>query len=234
MDVLVAALGLVILSPLLLFVALAILVTMGRPVLYRQLRPGLHNKLFNLCKFRTMTDARDAAGELLPAGDRLTRLGVLLRKTSLDELPEFWNVLKGKMSLVGPRPLLREYLPYYTERERKRHSVRPGMTGLAQVSGRNVLDWDGRLELDAQYVERGALLLDMAILAKTVLKAIACSGVRVPGTVVKPLHWSREKGSCQRDEQAVKVDHDGDSSRIAHASATPSNMEPERCAKPRN
>lgn len=167
-----------LLAPVALVVALLVRLKLGAPVLFRQQRPGLHGRPFTIYKFRTMTDERDARGNLLPDERRITGLGHVLRRTSLDELPELWNVLKGDMSLVGPRPLLMEYLPYYTERECKRHSVKPGMTGLAQVNGRTRLGWDERLELDAQYVERLSLGLDVEILCKTIIKVVERSDIR--------------------------------------------------------
>ena len=170
--------GLILCTPV-LGVLYLLLLSEGRPVFFRQARPGLHGRPFTMLKFRTMTDARDHEGYLLPDAQRLTRLGRFLRSSSLDELPELWNVLRGDMSLVGPRPLLMSYLPYYTEREQKRHLVRPGITGLAQVSGRNLLGWDERLELDVQYVENGSLLLDLRILLQTVVKALGRSDVLV-------------------------------------------------------
>jgi sugar transferase EpsL len=171
--------ALILLAPVMGVVALAVWLTMGRPVLFRQVRPGLHAVPFTMLKFRTMTDARDAGGNLLPDAKRLTRLGRFLRRTSLDELPELWNVLRGDMSLVGPRPLLIEYLPYYTEEERSRHTVRPGITGLAQVRGRNDLLWDDRLALDVQYVKSLDLVLDLRILLLTCAKVISGSGIIV-------------------------------------------------------
>ena len=171
--------ALILLAPVMGMVALAVRLTMGRPVLFRQVRPGLHAVPFSMVKFRTMTDARDADGHLLPDAKRLTRLGRFLRRTSLDELPELWNVLRGEMSLVGPRPLLMEYLPYYTEEERSRHTVRPGITGLAQVRGRNDLLWDDRLALDVQYVKSLDLVLDLRILLLTFAKVISGSGIIV-------------------------------------------------------
>ena len=161
---------------------------MGRPVIFRDERPGKDERVFEIFKFRTMTDARDSSGEFLPDAVRLTRLGRLLRKTSLDELPQLWNVIKGDMSLIGPRPLRVDYLPYYTEREQRRHDVRPGITGLAQVSGRNLLPWDERLDLDARYVETQSLWLDLRILLLTVWKVVRRSDVvEVPDTVLEPL-----------------------------------------------
>jgi undecaprenyl phosphate N,N'-diacetylbacillosamine 1-phosphate transferase len=141
---------------------------LGSPIFFRQERPGRNEKIFTLCKFRTMTDERDDNGELLPDSVRLTKFGKFLRATSLDELPELINILKGDMSIIGPRPLLVSYLPYYTEREKKRHSVRPGLTGLAQVSGRNFIDWDRRMEKDVEYVENLTFVMDMKVLWMTV------------------------------------------------------------------
>lgn len=158
-------------------VALAIRWKMGAPVLFRQVRPGRYERPFTLLKFRTMHNTRGADGRLLPAPQRITRLGLFLRKASLDELPQLLNVLRGDMSFVGPRPLLCAYLPFYRERERLRHSVRPGITGLAQVSGRNTLPWDERLELDARYSETMSLALDARIVLQTLLKVLRREGV---------------------------------------------------------
>jgi lipopolysaccharide/colanic/teichoic acid biosynthesis glycosyltransferase/glycosyltransferase involved in cell wall biosynthesis len=177
LDLIAAAGGLIVLSPLMAGVALMISVVSGRPFLFRQVRPGLNGKPFVLVKFRTMREAYGPDGTPLPDADRLTPLGVFLRRTSLDELPQLWNVLKGEMSLVGPRPLLVEYLPYYNDRQRLRHEVRPGITGLAQVHGRNLLPWEVRLELDAQYVQNLSLWLDLRILARTALRVAGGSGV---------------------------------------------------------
>ena len=179
MDILGAAFGLIILSPLLLLVAVLIRLTMGKHVIFKQIRPGLNEKPFTIYKFRTMNDKRTPDGSLLPDGERLTKLGAFLRKSSIDEIPELWNVLKGEMSLVGPRPLLAEYLPYYTKRERLRSSVKPGITGLAQVSGRNMVDWDERLELDSVYVDRISLTLDMRIIFNTFVVVFGQRGVAV-------------------------------------------------------
>jgi sugar transferase EpsL len=176
LDVVLAGLGLLVLAPVLLGLTLVIWLALGRPVFFRQERPGFQGRPFRLVKFRTMNDARDAAGNLLPDGQRLTRLGRWLRRTSLDELPELWNVLRGDMSLVGPRPLLMRYLPYFRPRERLRFEVRPGITGLAQVSGRNCLGWDQRLELDAQYVENLSLVNDLRILWRTVVAVLKLEG----------------------------------------------------------
>ena len=191
-DVAGAAGGLVVLAVPLLSVAVAIRVTMGRPVLFRQTRPGLRGEPFVLYKFRTMRDAVDAAGRPLPDAERLTRLGRLLRSTSVDELPQLWNVLKGDMSLVGPRPLLMEYLPRYSPEQARRHEVRPGLTGLAQVDGRNALDWDTKLALDVAYVDRRSLWLDMRILARTLVQVVRREGISQPGhATAEPFRGSR-------------------------------------------
>lgn len=193
MDRAVAAIALIFFSPLLLIIAIAIYSRMGSPVLFTQKRPGQDGHIFTCYKFRTMTGDFSPDGKLLPDAERLTSLGKFLRQTSLDELPQLWSVLKGDMSLVGPRPLLVEYLPYYTERERKRHSVRPGITGLAQISGRNRLPWEERLELDVQYVEKQSLSLDLDILLKTIWKVIARSDVDVEANLEINLKKCRQE-----------------------------------------
>ena len=172
LDCALAACALLLLSPVIGVIALLVRIKLGAPVIFHQRRPGRNERVFNLCKFRTMTDARDAAGALLSDSERLTPFGRKLRETSLDELPELWNVLKGDMSLIGPRPLLVQYLPAYTARERRRHDVRPGITGLAQVNGRNFLSWDRRLELDVEYPERITFRGDLKILAMTLWKVV--------------------------------------------------------------
>lgn len=166
-DIIISLLVIIIFCWLYLILAILVRVKLGSPILFKQARPGKDEKIFNLYKFRTMTDKRDAEGKLLPDKDRLTKFGNFLRKSSLDELPEFINILKGDMSFIGPRPLLVEYLPYYTEREKLRHTVRPGLTGLAQVSGRNTVDWDTRFEIDAQYVENLNFLMDLKVIGLT-------------------------------------------------------------------
>lgn len=180
-DVIVATAGLTLLSPLLLATAALVAVVMGRPVLFRQERPGMGGRPFVLLKFRTMEDRRGSDGEMLPDGERLTRFGRFLRETSLDELPELWNVLKGDMSLVGPRPLLMEYLPLYSPRQARRHEVRPGITGWAQVRGRNQVPWEERLELDVWYVENRSLALDLEILARTFVNVLRRDGITQQG-----------------------------------------------------
>jgi lipopolysaccharide/colanic/teichoic acid biosynthesis glycosyltransferase len=182
-DRLAAAVGLLCLSPVMAATALAVWATMGRPVLFRQVRPGRGGKTFELLKFRTMLDTRDAQGELLPDEQRLTRTGQFLRAASLDELPQLWNVLRGDMSLVGPRPLLVEYLPRYSAEQARRHDVLPGITGWAQVNGRNALDWDERFRLDVWYVDHWSLALDLKILALTFLRVVQRQGTAYPGDV---------------------------------------------------
>jgi len=180
-DFAAALLGLLVLWPLLLILALLVRVSLGRPVLFRHVRPGLAGRHFTLFTFRTMSNARDADGELLSDAERLTSVGSFLRKTSLDELPELWNVLRGDMSLVGPRPLLMEYLPLYSAEQLRRHEVRPGITGLAQVSGRNEVDWERRLELDVWYVDHHSLRLDVRILLETLLTVVRRQGISQEG-----------------------------------------------------
>ncbi len=180
-DILGSAAGLIILSPVLLVIYCLIRWQMGAPVFFRQQRPGLDGKPFEMIKFRTMLNQADPQGNLLDDAVRLTRLGKFLRATSLDELPELWNVLKGEMSLVGPRPLLMEYLPLYNEQQARRHEVRPGVTGWAQVNGRNAIGWDQKFELDTWYVDHQSLWLDMKILWMTVWKVFARQGISQEG-----------------------------------------------------
>jgi undecaprenyl phosphate N,N'-diacetylbacillosamine 1-phosphate transferase len=172
LDIICSFLALIILSPVLLITALLVRIKLGSPVIFKQERPGLNEKIFTLYKFRTMTDKRDEEGNLLPDELRHTKFGKFLRSTSLDELPELWNILKGDMSVVGPRPLVVQYLPYYTEEERKRHSIRPGLTGLAQIKGRNFLSWEQIFLYDLQYMEKITLVGDISIIANTVIRVI--------------------------------------------------------------
>ncbi len=167
-DFLLSLCGIIVLSPVLAVLSVLVRVKLGSPVFFRQERPGKNERIFTLCKFRTMTDQRDEQGKLLPDAVRLTKFGKFLRASSLDELPELFNILKGDMSIIGPRPLLVSYLPYYSEREKLRHSVRPGLTGLAQVSGRNFIDWDSRLDKDIEYVENLSFGMDLKVLWMTV------------------------------------------------------------------
>jgi lipopolysaccharide/colanic/teichoic acid biosynthesis glycosyltransferase len=181
MDILVSAFALVILAPVIAAIAVAVRLTMGRPVLFRQRRPGLHGRPFTMLKFRTMSDRRDAEGHLLPDGERLTRLGRFLRSSSLDELPELINVLRGEMSLVGPRPLLVQYLRRYNQEQMRRHEVKPGITGWAQVNGRNALSWERKFEMDVWYVDHRSLLLDLKILGMTLRQLVQREGINQPG-----------------------------------------------------
>jgi len=181
-DIAVSGMALIVLSPVLAIVAAGVRYRLGSPVLFRQQRPGLHCKPFELIKFRTMRADRDAHGEPLPDALRMTRIGSFLRSTSLDELPELWNVLKGEMSLVGPRPLLMDYLPLYSPTQLRRHEVRPGVTGLAQVSGRNALSWEERFALDVWYVDNRSFWLDLKILVRTVAKVFQREGINAAGS----------------------------------------------------
>jgi sugar transferase EpsL len=186
LDVVGAGAGLALLSPVAAGLALLVRVRLGSPVLFKQVRPGLHGELFEMLKFRTMTDERDAQGKLLPDERRLTEFGRWLRSTSLDELPELWNVLKGEMSLVGPRPLLVEYLPRYSRFQARRHEVRPGITGWAQINGRNAISWDEKFKLDVWYVDNLSLRLDLQILAATVAKVFRRDGISAEGEATMP------------------------------------------------
>jgi sugar transferase EpsL len=180
-DLIIASLALLLLSPVLLINVLLIRMKLGSPLLFRQWRPGLNGKPFTIYKFRTMTDARDANGQLLPDADRLTKFGRFLRGTSLDELPELFNILKGDMSLVGPRPLLMQYLERYTPEQARRHEVRPGITGWAQINGRNTITWEQKFELDIWYVDHVSFWLDVRIIALTVWKTLKREGISEPG-----------------------------------------------------
>lgn len=182
LDIFSAATALLLLSPLFLVLFILVRLKLGSPVLFRQQRPGLNGRLFGMIKFRSMTNAVDADGRPLSDAERLTPFGALLRSTSLDELPELWNVLKGDMSLVGPRPLLPEYLDLYTPEQAKRHLVRPGITGWAQVNGRNAISWEQKFELDLWYVEHQSFWLDIKILMLTVLKVFQRQGISSDGT----------------------------------------------------
>lgn len=186
LDFLAAVLALVLLAPVLILIAWQIRRNLGSPVFFRQIRPGFRGQPFEMIKFRTMRDAFDAEGRPLPDSERLTSFGRWLRATSLDELPELWNVLKGDMSLVGPRPLLMEYLPLYTPEQARRHEVRPGITGWAQVNGRNALSWEEKFKLDVWYVDHHSLWLDLKILFLTVKKVFAREGINAVGEATMP------------------------------------------------
>ena len=181
LDIIIASIALILLSPLYAFVAYKVKKNLGSPVLFRQVRPGLHGKPFEMIKFRTMKDAVDEQGNPLPDSERLTPFGQMLRSTSLDEMPELWNVIKGDMSIVGPRPLLMEYLPLYNQEQAKRHDVRPGMTGHAQVNGRNAISWEEKFKLDTWYVENQSVWLDFKIMFKTVHKVLAKDDISAEG-----------------------------------------------------
>jgi lipopolysaccharide/colanic/teichoic acid biosynthesis glycosyltransferase len=185
-DICVAGLALILLSPVMLLVALCILLFIGRPVIFTQQRPGLAGRPFTILKFRTMTSRRAEDGELLPDEERLTRIGKLLRASSLDELPTLVNVVLGDMSLVGPRPLLMEYLPLYSEEQARRHEVRPGITGWAQVKGRNLLSWDEKFELDVWYVDNRSVWTDLRILVLTLVQVLRREGISHPGESTMP------------------------------------------------
>lgn len=181
LDVVIASTALLLLSPVYFFVAYKVRKNLGSPVLFRQVRPGLHGKPFEMIKFRSMKDAVDENGNPLPDSERLTPFGQMLRATSLDEMPELCNVIKGEMSIVGPRPLLMEYLPLYNSQQAKRHNVRPGMTGHAQVNGRNAISWEEKFKLDTWYVENQSLWLDFKIMLKTVKKVLAKDDISAEG-----------------------------------------------------
>jgi lipopolysaccharide/colanic/teichoic acid biosynthesis glycosyltransferase len=186
LDLILASLAVIILSPVLLILAVLIRLRIGKPVFFQQKRPGLNEKTFTIYKFRTMTDDQDKLGDLLPDSRRISRFGAFLRATSLDELPELFNIIKGDMSIVGPRPLLISYLPYYTETERIRHTMRPGLTGWAQVNGRNYLDWDSRMAKDIEYTRNCSFLFDVKIIILTVLCVFKKSDVSVDSREVEP------------------------------------------------
>lgn len=194
LDIILSALALIVLSPVLLVVAVLVRVKLGSPVVFCQERPGKDEKIFKLYKFRTMTDARDEDGQLLPDELRLTPFGKMLRSTSLDELLELWNILKGDMSIVGPRPLLVKYLPYYTEEEHHRHDIRPGLTGLAQINGRNFLSWDERFKMDLCYQRDMSFLMDVWILSVTVKKVFERKDIAIGSNqVIQDLDVERKE-----------------------------------------
>lgn len=177
LDFILSLIALIILSPVLLIVIILARIKIGKKIFFTQRRPGLNEKIFKLYKFKTMTDARDENGELLPDDKRLTKFGKILRSTSLDELPELINILKGDMSIVGPRPLLEEYLPFYNEEQKHRHDVRPGLTGLAQVSGRNAISWEEKFKKDIEYIEKISFIEDLKIILLTVKKVFKREGI---------------------------------------------------------
>ena len=192
-DIVLALLGLILLSPIVLVVAIGISRKLGSPVIFSQVRPGMDGKPFKMVKFRTMLDAVDVNGMLLPDSQRMTHFGSFLRSNSLDELPELWNVIKGDMSLVGPRPLLMEYLPLYDSHQYRRHEVRPGITGWAQINGRNALSWEDKFELDVWYIENRSFWLDIKILLLTVKKVLVRDGISAEGEVTMPRFTGSKK-----------------------------------------
>lgn len=199
MDIIVSAMALILFSPIIAIVAYKIQKKLGKPVLFRQKRPGLNGEVFEMIKFRSMRDALDEHGNALPDNERLTPFGEKLRRSSLDELPGLWNVLKGDMSLVGPRPLLVEYLPLYSKEQAKRHNVRPGVTGWAQVNGRNAISWEDKFKLDVWYVENQSLWLDIKILFLTVKKVLVKDGISAQGeATMSKFTGSESTGNDQR------------------------------------
>jgi lipopolysaccharide/colanic/teichoic acid biosynthesis glycosyltransferase len=196
LDIVISTLLLIALSPLCIFAGFIIFLKLGSPVLFRQIRPGLNGEPFEMIKFRSMTDKVGSNGELLTDEQRLTSFGLFLRSTSFDELPELWNVLKGDMSLVGPRPLLLEYLPLYSLEQIRRHDVRPGITGWAQVNGRNAISWDDKFALDIWYVDNQSFFLDIKILCLTMLKVLGREDISAPGDVTMPIF----EGKINEDE----------------------------------
>jgi len=181
-DIVFSLVFLIILSPILVLIAILIRLTLGSPILFKQKRPGLNGQIFFIYKFRTMSNAKDECGELLPDKDRITKLGKFLRTTSLDELPELINILKGEMSFVGPRPLSVKYLPFYNAIEKQRHNVRPGLTGLAQINGRNVANWDERFQYDIEYLKSSSLIMDLKIIIKTFIVVLKREDIVLRGT----------------------------------------------------
>ncbi|WP_246246357.1 sugar transferase [Paenibacillus lemnae] len=197
LDITASLLAIIMLSPVLLITALLVKVKLGSPVIFMQQRPGLQEKLFMLYKFRTMRDQRDEQGNPLPDELRLTRFGQWLRSTSLDELPELFNILKGDMSMVGPRPLLVQYLPLYNEVQRRRHEVRPGLSGLAQINGRNAISWEQKFKLDIDYVERITFMEDLRIIGATIVKTVCREGIHAPESSTMDVFV----GTKERDEK---------------------------------
>ncbi|MEJ2706364.1 MAG: sugar transferase [Anaerolineales bacterium] len=211
LDLSLAIPGLILVTPVLLISALLVWIFHGRPVLFRQLRPGYNNRLFPVLKFRTMTNERDASGELLPDAERLTHLGRFLRATSLDELPELFNVLRGDMSLVGPRPLFKHYLERYNAEQIRRHQVAPGITGWAQIHGRNILDWEEKFRLDVWYVDHWSLGLDLRILTLTLWKVLKREGISQPGhATAEEFMGSGTDKPATKSSQPAEIENQGE------------------------
>lgn len=198
LDIILSLLAIIILSPLLIIISILVLIFMGWPILFKQPRPGKNEKIFNMYKFRTMTNKKDKDGNLLPDNQRLNKFGKFLRSTSLDELPELFNILFGKMSFIGPRPLLVKYLPYYTEEEHHRHDVRPGLTGWAQVNGRNNLNWDDRFKLDVEYVNNLTFMMDIKVIFKTVSIVFKREGITDGKTETMTFLDEERKDKCKK------------------------------------
>lgn len=201
-DILLASVGLIVLLPVFIALAVAIRLRMGSPVLFSQLRPGKNGVPFKIYKFRTMHDYRDENGDLLPDEKRVTQLGVFLRSTSLDELPELFDVVKGDMSLVGPRPLLMQYLERYTPEQARRHEVRPGITGWAQVNGRNAITWEEKFALDLWYIDNWSIWLDFKIILRTIWLALRREGINAPGSATMPEFWGT--GTLESEDRSVQ------------------------------
>lgn len=197
-DIVLSLIAIIILSPVYLVVSILVLLFMGWPILFKQPRPGKNEKIFNMYKFRTMTDKKDKDGNLLPDNQRLPKFGKFLRKTSLDELPEFFCILNGSMSFVGPRPLLVKYLPYYTEEEHHRHDVRPGLTGWAQANGRNLVNWDERFKLDLEYVNNVSLIMDIKVILKTISVVLKHEGITDGKTETMTFLDEERKEKCKK------------------------------------
>ena len=194
MDIVLSSLAIIILCPILMLVAILVRLKLGSPILFKQERPGLNEKIFTMYKFRTMTNEKDANGNLLPDEDRLTKFGKFLRSTSLDELPELFNILKGDMSIIGPRPLLIEYLPLYNKHQKRRHEVRPGLSGLAQVNGRNAISWEEKFDLDVEYVDNITFLGDWKIIFQTIKKVFVREGINSDtAATMEPFKGNGEK-----------------------------------------
>lgn len=197
-DIVLSLIAIIILSPVYLIISVLVLIFMGWPILFKQPRPGKNEKIFNMYKFRTMTNKKDKDGNLLPDNQRLPKFGRFLRKTSLDELPEMFCILTGTMSFIGPRPLLVEYLPYYTKEEHHRHDVRPGLTGLAQANGRNLVNWDDRFKLDLEYVNNVSLKMDLSVIIKTISIVLKREGITDGKTETMTFLNEERKGKCKK------------------------------------
>lgn len=197
-DIILSLIAIIILSPVYLIISVLVLIFMGWPILFKQPRPGKNEKIFNMYKFRTMTNKKDKNGNLLPDEQRLPKFGRFLRKTSLDELPEMFCILTGTMSFIGPRPLLVEYLPYYTKEEHHRHDVRPGLTGLAQANGRNLVNWDDRFKLDLEYVNNVSLKMDLSVIIKTISIVLKREGITDGKTETMTFLNEERKGKCKK------------------------------------